>query len=354
MIPQNICSQTLTVGPTTEGKGGISILIRSISSMYAPFRSVVSQHEGNKLRKLAILLGAELRLIYLCAFGRIRIVHIHTASYTDFRRNALFLRTAKLFGKKVLLHIHGAQFEEFYSEQTALVQRVCRRADMLATVSNHFVEFLRDKRLNDRVRLLHNLTGRPTILPKAKTDPRLRFLYVGAVDERKGIFDVLECLAEHKDYFADKIVYEIAGTGETDRMHEFIRQNGMESFVRYLGWVDACKKQECFSQADVFIHPSRFESFGIAILEGMSYRLPIITTGVGGIPDLVTDGVNGIVTAAGDKESIRMAMQRLIEDETLRTRMGDASGRLAENFYPEKIERDLTGLYLELLQSDTN
>ena len=64
-------------------------------------------------------------------------------------------------------------------------------------------------------------------------------------------------------------------------MNEFIQQHQLSSFIKYHGWVDNERKEKLFRTADIFVHPSIFESFGISILEAMSYQLPIIATPVG-------------------------------------------------------------------------
>lgn len=349
MISKNISSRIVSIGPSLKGKGGIAILISSLATMFDPFYFIVSLQGNTKIRKLFVLIMAEFELIYYCLFKGINIVHIHTGSGIDFFRNAIFVCTAKIFGKKIIIHIHGGDFEAFYRRHPILVRYVCLKANMLITVSKPFVELLYSNHLNERISLLHNLISPPVLTPKKRINERIVFLFIGRIDETKGIFDVLECIAENKSYFEDKITLEIGGTGDVERMHNLIINNGLETFVHFCGWVSGEQKQQCFSQADIFIHPSYIESFGIAILEAMSYGLPIITTSIGGIPDLVQNGENGITVEPGNKEQIRNAMQRLLEDVILREQLGLVSSEKAINFYPDKIEQKLHDIYVELL-----
>ena len=272
----NKSKNILTIGTDTNGKGGIAILIQSYSKMFKKFNFIASHQEGNLFKKTALSISALLRCCYYCIFKPIRIVHIHTASFTDFYRQSIYVFCAKVFRKKVILHIHGAK------------------------------------------------------------------------DSRKGIFDVLECFAKNKEMLQNKIIYHIGGTGDTKTMNEFIQQHQLSSFIKYHGWVDNERKEKLFRTADIFVHPSIFESFGISILEAMSYQLPIIATPVGGITDLVENNVNGILIEPGNKKQLYEAILFLIDHPEYLSEMGHQSGKKAEKFYPPAIEKQLDHLYQSL------
>ncbi len=335
----------LTIGTDPNGKGGIAILINSYSQMFKQFNFIASHREGNKLRKVSSVILALLQCCYYCTFKPIQIVHIHTASFTDFYRQSLYVFCAKLFRKKVILHIHGAKFEQFNEAHKSFVRSVCHKADILVTVSTYFVNYLKEQKLNDAVYLLHNVTTQPVSLPIKKKGKRLHLLFIGAIDGRKGIFDVLECLAANKDSLQDKVVYHIGGMGNIQKMNAYIEEYKLSSFVKYHGWVDKKNKEELFLNADLFIHPSHFESFGISILEAMSYRLPVIATPVGGITDLVEDKVNGVLVEPGNKRQLYEAILFFIDYPQQLSEMGFQSAEKAKQFYPPTIEKQLEQLY---------
>lgn len=117
----NKSKNILTIGTDTNGKGGIAILIQSYSKMFKKFNFIASHQEGNLFKKTALSISALLRCCYYCIFKPIRIVHIHTASFTDFYRQSIYVFCAKVFRKKVILHIHGAKFEQFYENHRSFV-----------------------------------------------------------------------------------------------------------------------------------------------------------------------------------------------------------------------------------------
>ena len=109
------------------------------------------------------------------------------------------------------------------------------------------------------------------------------------------------------------------------------------------------KKKELLSNSDIYIQLSEFESFGISILEAMSYGLPIITTGVGGVTDLVKDMKNGIIVQRHNYASIFNAIMFFVENELDRIKFGLESKRISKQYFPEKIEEKLDKIYNEIL-----
>lgn len=351
MINKNISSKVFIVGANYKGKGGISSVIRGYKECFEKFNYIPTNAVNSKLANIVVLCISILSFPFRVLLQSIEIVHIHTGSYMDFYRNVIFLLIAKFFNLKVILHIHGAKFEEFYRVNRKFVRAICYKADALVSVSSYFVSMLKKYNLNSSVYLIHNSINPPILLSHDKNHAILYLTYIGAIDVRKGIFDVLNCIGVHKDQFINRIVLNIAGTGNVKAMNDIIDEYDISSIVHYYGWADEKVKQKLLSQADIFIHPSHFESFGISILEAMSYHLPIITTAVGGIIDLVENDVNGKFVDPGDIEQIYHAISFMLGNPNIRLQMGIASGNKASNFYINVIEKDIEKLYMKLMNS---
>jgi len=107
---------------------------------------------------------------------------------------------------------------------------------------------------------------------------------------------------------------------------------------------------EELSKLDVLVHCSVApEPFGQVVLEGMAAGLAVIATAAGGPAELITSGVNGILTRPGDVGELAAALRRLQEDSSLRTELGDAAQRRSREFTPERAAQQLLGVYLEIL-----
>ena len=116
-------------------------------------------------------------------------------------------------------------------------------------------------------------------------------------------------------------VLVIAGSGADEQRLKKIAGNS-ES-IQFIGYVEGEKKAECYSLADVFVLPTEHDTWGLVVNEAMYYGLPIIVTDAAGASELVAD--NGVVIGSGNDRMLKGALQRLIEDEDLRKKMGKKS-----------------------------
>ena len=115
-----------------------------------------------------------------------------------------------------------------------------------------------------------------------------------------------------------------------------------------VGWVGGDKKINLLNWADVFILPSFNEGLPISILEAMSYGLPIISTPVGGIPEVVKD--NGTLVTPGNDGEICSAMKKYVDNHELLMKEGEMSLKIVETYLPEYVMMQLENIYIKLLK----
>lgn len=346
MIQQS--DRILIIGPDPKAKGGMASVIAFWAPMYTPFHLVVTYKEISKIGKVLLFVTSVLKTFYYCVFRQIDVIHIHTANYIDFYRNSVLIYIGKLFNKRVLLHIHGSLFNEFYNTHPCFVASVCRSADALVTVSSTFVKMLRRYGLNEHIYCLPNCVEFPELYRTEQHHNKLRLVFVGRINEVKGIYDVLECLHKYKEQLQDKVELHIGGIGDEERFLKMMTDYNLSSMIVQHGWVVGKEKEDLFCSSDVFIHPSHFESFGIAILEAMSYGLPVITTLIGGIPDFFEDKKSGVAVAPGNVDEIYEAILLFLNDRSYISRMGKYGREEAKRFTPLEIEQHLQDIYIKL------
>lgn len=353
MIEKEQSNCVLLIGPDYRGRGGIASVLAQYKEMFECFHFVATSRQAGKIKNLLIALGAFVICAFRMADPKIAIVHIHTASHLDFFRHAFFVVLAKCFHKKVLLHLHGGDFERFYYRHPKLTSYVCHKANALIAVSSYFEQLFHSLHLSAHIYLLHNATTPPNTMPFKKDginrNSRFQLLYIGSINENKGCFDVIKCIGSHKEELRGKIVYHLAGNDETGKFSAVIRQYGLESSVILHGWVDNEKKIDLLQNADCYIQPSYFESFGLSILEAMAHGLPVITSPTGGIPDLVDDGITGLYVAPGDTDGIFSSIKTLMNAPETRRKMGENAIKKASNFYIGKAEKKLISIYHAVL-----
>jgi glycosyltransferase involved in cell wall biosynthesis len=179
--------------------------------------------------------------------------------------------------------------------------------------------------------LSQNLTALP---PKPRSAPV--FLYVGRVEQRKGLHRLLEACAILQQQGHTHYKLQIIGTGDQrDELDAFIRQNGLGAVVEWLGWVDYGRLGDFFAAADVFVFPTLEDTWGMVVLEAMAFGKPILCSKWAGAHELITPGENGYVFDPHAPDQLAAIMQRLMHDPASIPRMGQRSQELMRHHTPK-------------------
>jgi glycosyltransferase involved in cell wall biosynthesis len=126
-------------------------------------------------------------------------------------------------------------------------------------------------------------------------------------------------------------------------------EDGIRPAVRLLGHVPWRQLPQWYRQASVFVMPSYYETFGISVLEAMAFGLPVVATSAGGLPEVVEDGVTGILVPPGDPRALSEAITGLLRDSRLRRRLGEAGReRVQTEFAVESIVDRTLDLYEQI------
>ena len=149
-------------------------------------------------------------------------------------------------------------------------------------------------------------------------------LFVGSNMHRKGVPDLVraapDVINEHP--LAKFVV--VGSDTSMDRIMTLCDELGVSRNVEFVGWKSQADLLELYRQAAVFVMPSLTEALGVTFLESMAAGVPVIGTNVGGIPEIIQDGINGLLVPVESPNSIAKAINRLLSDQEL-------SGRLVRN-----------------------
>ncbi len=167
--------------------------------------------------------------------------------------------------------------------------------------------------------------------PQRPLSNPVRLTCVCRLVKRKGIVHLLEAMQELK---GEGFLLDIVGTGDQEQtIRRMISDRGLTKWVRMVGYVPRDFLAEHYHASDIFVLPSLSESFGQVLLEAMSCGLPIIASRVGGIPETIEDGVNGLLVEPGCAKSLVGTIRRLAEDPALCNKIGNENARLARSRY---------------------
>lgn len=356
--------KVLLLGPVPPPYGGQSVLVESILQSRLKDRFGIipldCSHDlpgGVKRVWLSLKFSILLIRILLSRPG-LRILHIHTSAGKAFFEKSFFAAIGRLFGKKIILHVHGGKSAEFWALAGAVKRRLIRYLlslyDTLIVLSPAGRELYKDIiGFPGRVNVLPNAIRAERFEPAAKGRDRVTALFVGHLKPEKGLLDLFAALQVLPSSVMERLEVRIVGAADTRNntgQVAGIYSAADLSTVRFVGLKTGAAKWREYADADIFLLPSHTEDMPITVLEAMSCGLPVLATSVGSIPELIREGENGFLVPPHAPKLIAERIVRLFHDEALRKRMGIANRRKAElEFGFGLFENRLGAIYESLL-----
>lgn len=340
-------SRVLILSTSRKTRGGITAVVKAHEKgeQWRRFRChwVQTHRDGNNIRKLAYLAGAWLDFLVRIPFYD--IVHMHFSLGTTAKRKAPFIKIAKVLGKKVIIHLHcGSQIHDIWNKDYDYLFSAANVSLLLSENLQKMVEEHTGKGHDYRV--CYNPC--PLIAKEPILTPKKQVLFSGTLYAGKGYQDLIRAFAKIANKHSDwKIV--LAGNGEIEKGKAIAEELGITTQTMFLGWVSGEVKDRIFRESAIFCLPSYAEGFPMAVLDAWAYGLPVITTPVGGIPDVALDGENMLLFNPGNVDDLALLLDRMISDNQLRGRIAKASIDFAENkFNLNIINKQIENLYEEL------
>lgn len=292
-------------------------------------------------------------------------VYITLSSSTwGFLKDSIFIWMALLFGLNVKIHLHGGGFYDFFQNQTGLYKAFVKMT--LAKVSTYIVLGNKLRKQFDfidldncKTKVVHN--GLPPMLDPRFVQPKkvgtggvVNFVYLSNMIESKGYLDLLEAcrlmISQGYTNFTCKFYGTFIRVGKSDKMslrssdpkNEFcslIGKYGLKDKVFYGGHISGLNKEVVLRDSHVFVLPSYYpwEGQPISIIEALAFGMPIVSTSHRGIPDLVIDGLNGLLVPPKSPEQVFLAMRFFVENPEKIKEMGlESIGHYKRNFTYDK------------------
>jgi glycosyltransferase involved in cell wall biosynthesis len=302
------------------------------------------------IANLAHVIRCTVQLIRHLKSVRYGVVYLKSTSDVSFFREVLFMLVAKLAGVPTVLHFHANQLRYLFSGKSKLCNLVLSLcllpADSVIYLSDSlregFESILYFKR--SRMEVLNNVVETHLFDgERAFTKTGREVLFVGRLTEEKGIWDLLHVISDMSTDYPD-VTFTLAGVAESledeARIHAFCEERNIASQIRFLGQVEGEEKTRAFVSADLFVFPSYEEIFPNVLLEAMAAGLPVVSTRIFCIPEIVVDGEHGILIEPGDRGALRIALITLLKDDALRGHISSANYRRAREHYDVSVAAD--------------
>jgi len=343
--------KVLVVATSRKTKGGITSVVKAHESgeQWEKFRCkwIETHIDKNLLYKLIYLIKALVQFNLLIPFYN--IVHIHVANDSSVKRKMLFFNLSIFYKKKIIIHFHPPGPDVLLDKKIKpLYLKLFKKSNQVLVLSEQWKRWLDELMgIRDKVQVLYNPC--PIVNNNLDENKQNYILFAGYLIERKGYIDFIKAFSEIANKYPQWDIV-LAGTGEIDSGKNLSRQLGIENQVKFLGWIDGRKKEQVFKSASIFCLPSYGEGFPMAVLDAWAYGLPVITTPVGGLPDIIKDNFNGMLFPPGDINELSKKMDVMMSNKLVRQRIAKQSKKMASTtFNAETINKQLGEIYLKLI-----
>ena len=338
-------------GPALDVRGGITTVEQHICdhlASYVSMRHVATMNEGSKLARGLTYLRAVRELRRLLSNIDPCIVHIHFASRGSTLRKMILADMVTRAGRPLVLHAHGGYFDQFHRRLPPVLRRtvdgILQRANVVIALSSRWRDFY----VNEcevspsHVAVLPNPVRWTPDVPNRTGRSTVQFLFLGRMCEKKGTYDLVRAFAALPTAVRARARLTLAGDGDLEAIRKLAAP--LEQ-VRVLPWIDSAERERLLAQSDVFVLPSYNEGVPMALLEAMAAGLPSIVTPVGGIPEVLRHGVEGLMVEPARVNDLSAAMARLVNHEAERTAAGRCAHERARSFDVHAYSRSLAEIY---------
>lgn len=322
---------------TPRAGGGISQMMHYLETAVAnqPHRwhfEFFVTHERSLVRSISSFPRRLWRFAGLCARRDMDLCHINVSVHGSTLRKSCYAAICRKYGIPYVLHLHGGAYPEYLARSNPLMRRAIRRLFLAAArvlvLGATWSAFVRD-RIGvppDRIAILPNaVPARPDSSEVRRIEPPL-IVFVGQLHEEKGADVLLEALSQ-LDLPGPPWQALLIGGGDVEGYRERIARLGLRDRVRAPGWARPQEVRSFLARASIFVLPSLIENLPMALLEGMSYGLCPVVTPVGAVPEVVSDGISGLIVPVGDAKALASALRMLLADRALMLRLGEAARR---------------------------
>ncbi len=184
----------------------------------------------------------------------------------------------------------------------------------------------------ERMHIIHCGIDPALFDPVTHTMPGKRLLFVGRLDVAKGLSILLESLTVIKQQHPDILLTVVGDGPDREQLAQMTERLGLSAQVNYVGYKSQGEVRDYLRQTDLFVLPSFAEGVPVVLMEAMASGVPVVATQVGGVNELVENGVNGYLVPPANASALTEHIEKLLNDRQLRVAFGTA-GRA-------KVERD--------------
>ena len=345
--------KVLFIAPSRKTRGGITSVIKAYenTNFWQNWSCywLETHIDRSFFEKILYFLKAYIKFIFI--LYQFDIIHIHLSEPASAFRKLFFFIPAQFLRKKIIVHFHSFSTETTINSKFRILYKfLFKHSDTIIVLSDKWKQDLL-KYIDlptSKIYIIFNPAD-STLVKNPYSLNNKTILYAGTLNTRKGYEDLLKSfklLREHNSNYS----LSFAGNGEIDRAKQIANNLGILDKITFHGWLTGEDKKHLFSTASIFCLPSYAEGFPMAVIDALSYGIPVITTPVGGLPDLLENNHNILFFTPGNIEELYRSLKNVVDDDSLKLRLSTNGFKIAnDTFNITSITHKIDTLYQNLL-----
>ncbi len=346
-------TRLIMLGAAPETRGSVAALVEAYRGRDLfrrwPADYIATYGDGGWKEEAKLTLGALRAFAARLAQNRRAALHVHVCARTGMWRQAAFVALAQAARLPLVLQLHGGGFEAFYDRAStpvrAAVGLALKHAAWVVVPCESLRAWVRTVARDANVLCL------PPLVPESRATGGSRqnvVLFLGRLSAERGVLDLVEAFAQVRASVPD-VRLVCAGEGDRGAVARLAARLGLAQALTITGTLGPSGKRALFESAGVLALPSYQEGMPVGLLEAMAAGVPVVATPIGGIPEVVADGVSGFLAAPGDKAALARLLRKVLLDRPLAARIGAAAREsVRRRCSPERGFAPLEDLYASL------
>lgn len=298
---------------------------------------VSTSTNGSVVHRVLYMIKGYTEIKFSLLTSKIDIVHIHMAERGSTFRKGYVAKWGMNTGKKVIVHLHAGPFMYWYNtldiSKQLKVRSIFSYADRILVLGKYWKSELQTIIPMEKMIVLYNGIQCPQQNPYNSEAKNI--VYFGVMRKEKGTYDLLKAIKEVDTQLDSEVKVVLCGNDLAGDMAEKVKEYGLEKRVLMPGWVDKEERLKIFHEAMINVLPSYYEGLSMTILEAMAYGIPVITTDISTMTEILGD--KEFLIEPGDYKKLGEKILELANNKELRMDRSEIQYLRAKSVFSEEL-----------------
>lgn len=328
----------LQIANYTDNGGGISVQVRLLKDLLQRegYMCDIVSTKGSVARRLKTI-------CFLLSIGRrYDVFHIHACSDWGFLPAVLGVSIGRIYKKRIVLTFHGGGAEDFFQKKPKLVKHYLNRTSANIVLSE-FIGHVFD-RYGISYSVIPNILEEEDIVFRHRNEIHPWFICIRSLTETYNIKCTLKAFGIVQEKYPEARLKLLGDGPLKSELEQYVSDSNLQN-VFFVGQVPNTEIYRYLDEADIMVSSSRFDNMPVSVLEGFKAGLLVISSNVGGVPYMITDGQNGLLFKNDDNRQMAQKMIAALENPDATLRMIENARRRLEDYKWENCREKLLAIY---------